>query len=73
MMASKSHGAPPWQQLAAVLKKNLILQTRGRRSLFGLGGWAGLLLQASANLGCEQGCVMLVPLPAIPSAAAGAC
>ncbi|KXZ53111.1 hypothetical protein GPECTOR_7g1001 [Gonium pectorale] len=33
------------RQFLAVLKKNFILQTRGRKSLLGLGGWAGLILQ----------------------------
>lgn len=32
-------------QFAAVLKKNFILQTRSRKALFGIGGWAALLLE----------------------------
>ncbi|KAG2483446.1 hypothetical protein HYH03_017700 [Edaphochlamys debaryana] len=33
------------RQFLAVLRKNLVLQTRSRKSLLGVGGWAGLLLQ----------------------------
>lgn len=32
-------------QFTAVLKKNFILQTRSRKALFGIGGWAALLLE----------------------------
>ncbi|GAX84392.1 hypothetical protein CEUSTIGMA_g11814.t1 [Chlamydomonas eustigma] len=32
-------------QFTSVVKKNFTLLTRGRRSLFGLGGWSALLLQ----------------------------
>ncbi|KAF8072728.1 Abca17 [Scenedesmus sp. PABB004] len=35
----------------AVLRKNFILQTRGRRTLFGLGGWAGLVAQVLLPVG----------------------
>lgn len=33
------------RQFLAVLKKNFILQTRGRRSLLGISGWGALVLQ----------------------------
>lgn len=33
------------RQFAAVLHKNLLLQTRARKSILGIGGWGALLLQ----------------------------
>jgi hypothetical protein len=33
------------QQFVAVLRKNIILLTRSRKTIFGLGGWAALLIQ----------------------------
>ena len=33
------------RQFAAVLQKNLILQTRSRRTILGIGGWGALLIQ----------------------------
>lgn len=33
------------RQFAAVVKKNLILQTRSRNTVLGIGGWGALILQ----------------------------
>lgn len=55
----RQHGVPKARQFAAVLQKNFILQIRGRRSFFGLGGLPALLLQIS--LPALFFCLMCIP------------